>query len=152
MCSSFIDAYIQATPPFRVSWQKQVARPKGLTAADVREKVPSDSSLACPIDNKLFRDAVKTPCCNTSYCEECIQTHLLEREFVCPNCTKKVMSLDKLYVDKPTRIKVADYIERAIEDSKKEGGEESSETNGKQQQVNICGCEMFCIYSLTQGL
>jgi protein MPE1 len=59
------------------------------------------------------------------------------------------MSLDKLYVDKPTRTKVADYIERAIEDSKKEGGEESSskaETNGNQQQVNICGREIFCIY------
>ncbi|KIM44717.1 hypothetical protein M413DRAFT_442673 [Hebeloma cylindrosporum] len=122
--------YVVAQPDL-ASWQKQVSRPKGLTAADVRDKVPSDSSLACPIDNKLFRDAVKTPCCNTSYCEECIQTHLLERDFVCPNCTKKVMSLDKLYADKPTRSKVADYIERAIEESKKEGGEESS--NGKAE-------------------
>ena len=107
--------------PFSASWQKQVSRLKGLTAAEVRERTPTDPSLACPIDNKLFRDAVKTPCCETTYCEECIQTHLLERDFICPNCAKKVASLDKLLVDKPTRVRVGDYIEKAIEESKKEG-------------------------------
>ncbi len=86
--------------------------------------MPSDAALACPIDNKLFRDAVKTPCCNKAYCEECIQTHLLERDFICPNCAKKIPSLDKLAIDKPTRTKVADYIERAMEESKREGGED----------------------------
>ncbi|KAF5383655.1 hypothetical protein D9615_003664 [Tricholomella constricta] len=115
--------YVVAQPDI-ASWQKQVSRVKALTAADVRERTPTDASLACPIDNKLFRDAVKTPCCGTLYCEECIQTHLLERDFICPNCAKKVASLDKLVVDKPTRTKVADYIEKAIEDSKKEGEEE----------------------------
>ncbi|KAF9475018.1 hypothetical protein BDN70DRAFT_898512 [Pholiota conissans] len=118
--------YVVAQPDL-VSWQKQVARSKGLTAAEVREKAPTDPSLTCPIDNKLFREAVKTPCCNKAYCEECIQTHLLERDFICPNCAKKIPSLDKLSIDKPTRMKVADYIEKAIEESKKEGaGEEGS--------------------------
>ncbi|KAG5654353.1 hypothetical protein H0H81_003811 [Sphagnurus paluster] len=115
--------YVVAQPDL-ASWQKQVSRVKALTAADVRERTPTDTTLACPIDNKLFRDAVKTPCCGTLYCEECIQTHLLERDFICPNCAKKVASLDKLIVDKPMRTKVADYIEKAIEDSKKEGEEE----------------------------
>lgn len=101
----------------------------------MRERVPTDTSLVCPIDNKLFRDAVKTPCCGTSYCEECIQTHLLERDFLCPNCGKKIASLDKILMDKPTRTKVADYIDKAIEDSKKDGEDEplanatSSDTN-----------------------
>jgi protein MPE1 len=45
------------------------------------------------------------------------------------------MSLDKLYADKPTRSKVADYIERAIEESKKEGGEESS-SGSKAETTN----------------
>ncbi|KAF8809466.1 DWNN-domain-containing protein [Phlegmacium glaucopus] len=125
--------YVVAQPDL-ASWQKQVSRPKGLTAAEVREKVPTDASLTCPIDNKLFRDAVKTPCCGTLYCEECVQTHLLERDFICPNCSKKIASLDKLLVDKPTRMKVSDYIEKAIEESKKEGGEESGGDvlNGQQ--------------------
>ncbi|KAF8202266.1 DWNN domain-containing protein [Pholiota molesta] len=126
--SSELTQGVMVTPKEAMaSWQKQVARSKGLTAAEVREKVPTDPSLTCPIDNKLFREAVRTPCCNKAYCEECIQTHLLERDFICPNCGKKILSLDKLSIDKPTRTKVADYIEKAIEESKKEGaGEEGS--------------------------
>ena len=121
----------------RASWQKQVSRPRGLTAAEVREKVPSDPLLTCPIDNKLFRDAVKTPCCGTLYCEECVQTHLLERDFICPNCSKKMASLDKLLVDKPTRTLVTDYIEKAIEESKKEGGEEPAGDGPNGRQASL---------------
>ncbi|KAJ7696611.1 DWNN domain-containing protein [Mycena rosella] len=121
--------YVVAQPD-SASWQKQVSRPKGLTVAEVRERLPSDSSLVCPIDNQLFRDAVKTPCCGTHYCEECIQTHLLERDFICPNCAKKIASLDKLIMDKPMRTKVTDYIENMIEESKKEGADEGAAANG----------------------
>ena len=81
---------------------------------------PSDPSLACPIDGKLFRDAVKTPCCGTLYCEECVQTHLLERDFLCPNCARKIPSLDKLIVDKPMRARVHEYVDAEIEKSKQE--------------------------------
>lgn len=108
----------------RASWKKQVSKAKALTTADVRDRVPSDATLICPVDNKLFRDAVKTPCCGTSYCEECIQTHLLERDFICPNCSKKIASLDGLEVDTPMRAKVNDYIEGEIEKSRTEGADE----------------------------
>ncbi|GLB41936.1 putative DWNN [Lyophyllum shimeji] len=142
--------YVVAQPDL-ASWQKQVSRVKALTAADVRDRTPTDSSLACPIDNKLFRDAVKTPCCGTTYCEECIQTHLLEKDFICPNCGKKVASLDKLEVDKPARTKVADYIEKAIEDSKTEGREESTTqeatTSATKQTNDQPGQEQQDIYS-----
>ncbi|KAF8659827.1 hypothetical protein AX16_001712 [Volvariella volvacea WC 439] len=127
--------YVVAQPDV-AAWQKQVSRSKGLTSAEVREKAPSDPSLACPIDHKLFRDAVKTPCCGTVYCEECIQTHLLERDFVCPNCSKKIASLDKLVADKPTRTKVSDYIEKAIEESRKEGAEDGGSRNGDNIDPN----------------
>ncbi|KDQ61733.1 hypothetical protein JAAARDRAFT_31201 [Jaapia argillacea MUCL 33604] len=115
--------YVIAQPDV-ASWQKQVAQRKTLTEVEVRERTPTDASLICPIDNKLFRDAVKTPCCGTSYCEECIQSILLERDFACPSCGKRIPSLDKVAMDKPTRTKVADYIDKAIEDSKKEGVDE----------------------------
>ncbi len=97
-----------------------MSRHKGLTEADIRERPPSDPSLRCPIDGKLFRDAVKTPCCGTMYCEECVQTHLLERDFLCPNCARKIPSLDKLIVDKPSRARVHDYVDGEIERSRLE--------------------------------
>lgn len=99
-----------------------------LTEADIREKVPTDSELVCPIDNKLFRDAVKTPCCGTLFCEECIQTFLLENEFNCRQCGKKVSSLDKLIVDKPMRARVFEYIDKTIKESEESG--DGIPTNG----------------------
>ncbi|KAI0794063.1 DWNN domain-containing protein [Fomes fomentarius] len=111
--------YVVAQPD-SASWQKQVSRHKGLTEADIRERSPSDSTLACPIDGKLFRDAVKTPCCGTLYCEECVQTHLLERDFLCPNCARKIPSLDKLITDKPMRARVHEYVDAEMERSRQE--------------------------------
>ncbi|KAI0073516.1 DWNN-domain-containing protein [Panus rudis PR-1116 ss-1] len=128
--------YVVAQPDSG-TWHKQLSRHKALTEAEVREKTPTDSSLACPIDNKLFRDAVKTPCCGTIYCEECIQTHLLERDFKCPNCGVKVASLDKLIADKPSRTKVGEYIAKEIEKSKHEGSgpaEEEKKADGVDQE------------------
>ncbi|KAI0350721.1 DWNN-domain-containing protein [Trametes cingulata] len=122
--------YVVAQPD-SASWQKQVSRHKGLTEADIRERPPSDPSLACPIDGKLYRDAVKTPCCGTLYCEECVQTHLLERDFLCPNCARKIPSLDKLIVDKPMRARVHDFIDQEVERSRQE-----AERQDKQAQEN----------------
>ncbi|RPD64224.1 DWNN-domain-containing protein [Lentinus tigrinus ALCF2SS1-7] len=129
--------YVVAQPD-SASWQRQVNRHKGLTEADIRERPPSDPSLACPIDGRLFRDAVKTPCCGTLYCEECVQTHLLERDFLCPNCARKIPSLDKLIIDKPMRARVHEFVDSEIERSrqeaekvdKQETTEEKSQTDG----------------------
>ncbi|KAF8272423.1 DWNN domain-containing protein [Lactarius quietus] len=111
--------YVVAQPD-SASWQRQTTKSKSLSEAEVRERPPKDPTIVCSIDNKIFRDAVKTPCCGSAYCEDCIQTHLLEKDFICPNCASKVASLDKLAIDKPTRTKVADYITREIEASQKE--------------------------------
>lgn len=101
-----------------------------MSEADIRERTPSDASMVCPIDNKLFKDAKKTPCCGTLYCEECIESHLLERDFICPNCGRKIASLDKLLIDKPMRTKVGDYIDKEIEKSRQQ--ETSTPEEGKQ--------------------
>ncbi|KAF5387362.1 hypothetical protein D9757_005744 [Collybiopsis confluens] len=129
--------YVVAQPDL-ASWQKQVSRTnKVLTAAEVRERnAPSDPTLVCPIDNKLFRDAVKTPCCGTVYCEDCIQTHLLERDFICPNCGKKIASLDKVAPAHDERRRVNDYISNAIEESRKEAAEEEME-DGTKDTINL---------------
>lgn len=57
------------------------------------------------------------PCCGVLYCEECIHSHLLENDFVCPNCLKRINSLERLIIDKPMRTRVADYIDKTIKES-----------------------------------
>ncbi|KAJ4466124.1 DWNN domain-containing protein [Lentinula edodes] len=132
--------YVVAQPDL-ASWQKQVSRTnKVLTAAEVRDRnTPSDLTLVCPIDNKLFRDAVETPCCGTSYCEDCIQTHLLERDFICPNpnCGKKIASLDKLSPNHEKRRRVSEYIQKAIEDSRREAADSEEMEDGTKETINL---------------
>ncbi|KIK61793.1 hypothetical protein GYMLUDRAFT_42840 [Collybiopsis luxurians FD-317 M1] len=130
--------YVVAQPDL-ASWQKQVSRSnKVLTAAEVRERnTPPDLTLVCTIDNKLFRDAVKTPCCDTCYCEDCIQTHLLERDFICPNCGKKIASLDKLLPAHDERRRVNDYINNAIEESRREAAATEDMEDGTKDTINL---------------
>ncbi|KAH7098232.1 DWNN-domain-containing protein [Auriculariales sp. MPI-PUGE-AT-0066] len=106
-------SYVMAQPD-AVAWKKQSTRDKTLTEDDIRAKPPTDSSLACPMCSKLYREAVKTPCCGAVYCEECIQTHLLEHDFECPSCHKKVSSLDKLAPERTIRARVQSYINKAL--------------------------------------
>ncbi|KZT56889.1 DWNN-domain-containing protein [Calocera cornea HHB12733] len=119
------------------TWEKQRAKAKALSENDIREKPVTDSSLACPICSKLFREATKTPCCGTTYCEECIQTHLLEHDFVCPNCNKRIGSLDRLEPDTDMRRKVKEYIYKAMDEAREEDDEGSKGQNGDASQVSV---------------
>ena len=49
-----------------------------------------------------------------------MQSHLLERDFLCPNCARKIPSLDKLIVDKPMRARVHEYVDQELERSRLE--------------------------------
>lgn len=96
------------------------SKPRALTGADVRSQQPVDESLTCPICKKLVWEAVRTPCCDTAFCEECITTHLLEHDFECAMCESKIASLDKLKLDQDLRDKVKGYVDGEIERSKKD--------------------------------
>ena len=89
--------------------------------------------MACGLCSKLLRDAVKTPCCGTRFCEEDIQTHLLEHDFVCPECEKSIQDLDRLEMDQETRDKVKEYVEEAIKRSEQEA-ESAAAGNDKQAE------------------
>jgi len=112
----------------RRQWQKVVgAKPRTMTPAEVRETIPSDPDLACPICKKVIWEAVKTPCCSTSYCEECVTNWLMDHEFVCESCESKVGSLEELAADEELREKVGEYIEGEIVRSKREKEEEDEQ-------------------------
>jgi protein MPE1 len=98
-----------------------------MTAAEVRATQPHDAELACPICKHLIWDAVKTPCCSTSFCEECIQDYLIAHDFVCESCESKVGSLEELTVNEELRERVKVYMEAEIDRSKKEKAEEDEQ-------------------------
>jgi len=123
--------------PDSAAWQRQRARPSGLTGAEVREKPPSDTSLSCPICTRLFRDAMKTPCCSKTFCEECIQTHLLERDFICPGCQSKISSLGNLLPDLASRERAQQYVASEIAKSNQDSDQNTPESS--QETTNTIG-------------
>ncbi|KAG8741716.1 hypothetical protein FRC10_002543 [Ceratobasidium sp. 414] len=97
--------FVVAQPDF-AAWQKQRARPKALTSAEIyaAPAPAAHSNLACPICERLTKNAVRTPCCRTTYCEECLQTHLLDHDFA----------------DEKRREEVGEVVRSMIEESRKE--------------------------------
>jgi E3 ubiquitin-protein ligase RBBP6 len=58
-------------------------------------------NLICSICNNIYRDAVMTPCCGSTFCDECIRTALLESDDnQCVECKEKDISPGSLI---PTR-------------------------------------------------
>ena len=104
----------------RAQWEKQRARSKILTEAEIRERIPQGHPLQCPICNKLFQDAVKTPCCNTTFCQECLHSHLSDNDFFCPNCHQKIITLASVKPDIEARRKADDYTDAAFEEHRQQ--------------------------------
>lgn len=127
-------ALTRSLSPFNsAAWEKQRAKPKIVTESEVREESPPDATLACPICSKLFSQAVETPCCSTTYCEECIQAHLLEHDFICPGCDSKLEGLDGLKEDKEMRERVQMFIAEEIE--RRSSGEEKASSDDDKNKV-----------------
>jgi protein MPE1 len=102
------------------SWARsQALRNKPLTKSDIYSSVPSDTKLACSLCNKLLRDAVRTPCCSTLFCQECIVNYLLEHDFQCSECEKRIKDLGTLKRDEEVQKQVREYIDAEIDKSEK---------------------------------
>lgn len=118
------------------SWARnQALRNKPLTKSDIYSSVPSDSKLACSLCNKLLREAVRTPCCSTLFCQECIVNYLLEHEFQCAECEKRVKDLGDLKRDDEARKQVREYIDGEIEKSERKIQEVEQAEKEEQEKV-----------------
>lgn len=100
--------------PDKAAWDK--FQEKQMAAAEKAKDNVTDNhdlreqGLECSIDSRLFNDPVKTPCCNKTYCRDCIENALLDGDLLCPNCGEQVL-LDKLEVDEDTVQKIKAYEE-----------------------------------------
>lgn len=93
---------------------------KNLSAADIQSVRPTDPDLACSICSTLLKDAVKTSCCQSAFCHQCISDYFKEHTSVCPECETKLSSnLSKaVIVDEDRRTRSREYIDDLLRASK----------------------------------
>ncbi|KAI9889966.1 MAG: hypothetical protein M1814_004584 [Vezdaea aestivalis] len=102
--------------PDNASWALFQAKAKASEQAQQiaakGNKELQDLGLECPIDKKLFVAPTKTPCCNKTYCTECITNALFESDLTCPNCHTEGVILEELVVDEEMVATVKAYVKK----------------------------------------
>ena len=101
--------------PDKVAWEQFQAKAKQSAAAQEKasrgNKELRDRGLECSIDKRLFVDPTKTPCCQTTYCNECITNALLDDDLQCPSCGKEGVLIDDLTPDTEMVASIRTYEE-----------------------------------------
>ena len=125
--------------PDKAAWELYQEKAKASAAAAAEAAAAEYSKelqargLECPIDKRMFLEPTKTPCCQKTYCNDCITNALIESDFVCPNCATEGVLLDNLSLDEESVSKIKTY-EAEKADSKKE--KEKQQTTQDGQPVN----------------
>ncbi|EPY53719.1 ubiquitin-protein ligase E3 RBBP6 family protein [Schizosaccharomyces cryophilus OY26] len=127
--------YVVAQPD-QASWESYQARKVALTANDVYKMQPPDSSLACTICKKLAKNAFRTPCCDQLFCEDCIQTALLDTDFECPHCHQKDVLLDSLKADYQVQRKIESVVRSVLATHNKESQESIPSLDSSSSSLN----------------
>ncbi|MCJ1281693.1 hypothetical protein MMC26_001015 [Xylographa opegraphella] len=122
--------------PDKVAWEQYQAKAKQSAAAQEKasrgNKELQDKGLECTIDKRLFVDPTKTPCCQTTYCNECITNALLDDDLQCPGCGKEGILIDDLT---PNTEMVAEI--RKYEEEKAGAGNEQDAYKDKDEDTLI---------------
>ncbi|KAH6652854.1 DWNN domain-containing protein [Truncatella angustata] len=105
------------------SWEQFQAKTKASASAQKsssdEDKELEEKGLLCTLDKKLFIDPVTTPCCEKTFCNECITNALIESDFVCPSCQTEGVLIDDLKPDEQAAIKIQEHLAEK-EQAKKE--------------------------------
>ncbi|KAI0108317.1 DWNN-domain-containing protein [Daldinia grandis] len=100
--------------PDKASWEQYQAKTKSSSAAQkaasAGDKDLEEKGLLCAIDKRMFIDPMKTPCCEKTYCNDCITNALIESDFICPGCQTEGVLIDDLKLDDETSNRIQDYI------------------------------------------
>ncbi|KAI4103969.1 MAG: hypothetical protein L6R37_003531 [Teloschistes peruensis] len=124
--------------PDKASWDQYQARTKVSAAAQEAaaqgNKELQERGLECPIDKRLFIEPSQTPCCQKTYCHECITNALLENDLRCPHCSTENILLDDLKPDEQMIKCVRDYEN---EQQVKRSPEAESVTKGKDHDGKV---------------
>ncbi|KAE8307488.1 DWNN domain-containing protein [Aspergillus transmontanensis] len=117
--------------PDKAAWELYQEKAKASAAAAAEAAAAEYSKelqargLECPIDKRMFLEPAKTPCCQRTYCNDCITNALIESDFVCPGCGTEGVLLDNLSADDDAVTKIKAYEAEKM-DSKKEKEKQSA--------------------------
>ena len=109
------DGQFVIAEPDKASWEQFQAKSKSSAAAQklaaLGDKELQDRGLECSIDKRIFIDPMKTPCCEKTYCNDCITNALIESDFTCPGCHTDGVLIDDLKPDGETSEKIKAYLD-----------------------------------------
>lgn len=120
--------------PDKAAWELYQEKAKASAAAAAEAAAAENSrelqarGLECPIDKRMFLEPTKTPCCQRTYCNDCISNALIESDFVCPGCSAEGVLLDNLT---PNEKAVADI--KVFEADKAESKKEKEKQAASQE-------------------
>ena len=111
--------------PDTATWDQYQAKAKVSAAAQQAaaqgDKELQDRGLECSIDKRLFLDPTKTPCCEKTFCHDCITNALLDNDLRCPECSTDNIPTEDLKPDEEMAARIRTYMEaKAAEQHKKE--------------------------------
>lgn len=122
--------------PDKASWELYQEKAKASAAAAAEAAAAEESKalqargLECPVDKRMFLEPTKTPCCQRTYCNDCISNALIESDFVCPGCSTEGVLLDNLTPDDEAVAKIKAFeAEKAEAKKEKEKQALVSEEN-----------------------
>lgn len=109
-------------------------------SADAAMKELRERGLQCSIDERMFVDPMKTPCCGQTFCRQCIESALEEGDLVCPHCNEEEVLVDNLVKDEEMVNKIREYqAEKAaekMEAAAKQHNEQIASDSSKQSTDN----------------
>jgi protein MPE1 len=83
----------------------------------------------------LFVDPMKTPCCGTTYCHDCIENALLENDLTCPGCETENVSLEALEPDEEMKEKIKAYQDEKSNDKQRSASPQAQENAPQAEEA-----------------
>ena len=131
------DGEFVVAEPDKASWEQYQAKTKvaavAQEVAEINHQELVDRAIQCPLDQKLFVDPMKTPCCKQTYCNDCITNSLIEEDLTCPGCHTKGVLLQDLVPDLEITARVKRYLDE--KENGKQNGREGKDKSDQQLET-----------------
>lgn len=125
--------------PDKAAWAQFQAKAKvaavAQEAAARGSKELQDKGLECSIDKRLFVDPTNTPCCQSTFCRDCISNTLLENDLRCPECSTENVPIDDLVPDEQMMMRIRSYEEEKAAEQVRKESSRSPVKGGLQKPV-----------------